>query len=117
MKRLFISTVLALLSLCTSGQQFFSGVTEYLQSISVMPADSIIARCDKLIEAAETEDKQSAMAGLIFDFFSVSPIMGNESVAIYVADNYFLNHRLKWSDPNTLPALTTYAEFNRESRI
>jgi hypothetical protein len=43
--------------------------------------------------------------------------MGHEAVAVHIADNWFLNGRLKLENENLYPILYTYAEFNRSSLV
>ncbi len=95
----------------------FNSVTEYFESLSTLPADSISARVDSLVLQGGDKEKMSRIAGMAFDYFSTSPIMGHDAVAVHVADRWFLNHELEWSDPDTFPMLYTYAEFNRRSLI
>jgi len=85
---------------------------EYLEE----PADSIIIKIDRLIAGAP-DSLKADVAGKAFNIYSDSPIMGHDAVAVHIADNYFLNGLLKWSDPETYPLLYTYASFNRSSLI
>ncbi len=95
----------------------FPNVTEYLDSIVYNPTDTIIKKVCILIDSVDDKDIQSSIAGIAYDYFSQSPIMGQEAVAVYIADNYFLNKKLKWSDEETYPLLYAFAEFNRQSLI
>lgn len=120
MKRL---ALIASLMLCwgwASAQQetnFYDSLKSYFEAISAMPADSINARLDVLIESAADDDVRAGIAGRAFDFFMDCPIMGAEGAAVYIADNYFLNKRLKWPSEETFPLLYTFAEFNRQSLL
>ncbi|MBQ0087768.1 MAG: thioredoxin family protein [Prevotellaceae bacterium] len=116
-KWIFCTLIVATLSLNLSAQNAYQNVTEYLNSIVFNPTDSIINKVCELIENIDSPQNQSTVAGIAFDFFSQSNIMGQEAVAVYIADNYFLNKRLKWSDEETYPLLFTFAEFNRQSLI
>ncbi|MCF0164861.1 MAG: redoxin domain-containing protein, partial [Bacteroidales bacterium] len=70
-----------------------------------------------LINQGGSEKQQADIAGVIFNYFAAAPYMGLETVAVHIADNWFLNKKLPWGDDNTYPILYTYAEFNRESLI
>lgn len=96
-----------------------SSVTEYLQSISGQSVGLINQRVDELIDSVGRVDPahQSAVAGMAFDFFTASPVMGHEAVAVHIADNWFLNQRLKLENEELYPVLYTYAEFNRSSLV
>lgn len=111
--------VFAALCLCLSAgaQDIYGSVTAYLQAISVMPVDSITARLDALIASADNDDTRAGIAGLAYNFFLDSPVMGAEGVSVYLADNYFLNKRLKWPSEATWPSLYAFAEFNRQSLL
>ncbi|MCF0177238.1 MAG: redoxin domain-containing protein, partial [Bacteroidales bacterium] len=113
-----ISIVVTLFSILPMGaQQIYSSVRSYLDGIVTLPIDSIIHKCDLLIAEGENAENQSKIAGLIFDYFTSSPIMGADGVAVHIADNYFLNKKLSWPNASSYPALFTFAEFNRESLI
>ena len=94
-------------------------VTGYLQTLLDEPVDTILVRVDRLIEAVgqQEPEQQSRTAGLAFDFFTSSPVMGHEAVAVHIADNWFLNGRLKLENEELYPILYTYAEFNRSSLV
>ena len=94
-----------------------ASLTSYLGSIVGQPVDSIIVKCDLLINQGGSEKQQADIAGVIFNYFAAAPYMGLETVAVHIADNWFLNKKLPWGDDNTYPILYTYAEFNRESLI
>lgn len=95
----------------------YPGITDYLKSLNRQPVDTIISKIDRLIDNVSDTATQSKIAGIAFDYYSSSPVMGHETVAVYLADNYFLNKRLKWSDEDSFVMLYTYAEFNRESLL
>lgn len=110
-----------LLCFCAAAQQPVThpSVTAYLQTLLDKPVDTINLRVDQLIESVGKEDPalQSKTAGVAFDFFTDSPVMGHEAVAVHIADNWFLNGRLKLENEELYPILYTYAEFNRSSLV
>ena len=124
MKRKSLLTVILAAALCTAPaahaqeQAVFNSVTEYFESISLtLPADSVCAKVDSLVARAESAEQKSRIAGLAFDYFRSSPVMGLDAVAVHIADRWFLSRELKWNDDATFPMLYTYAEFNRQSLI
>ncbi|MBO4768465.1 MAG: TlpA family protein disulfide reductase, partial [Bacteroidales bacterium] len=123
MKRMLLTVALAaalLLGAMAARAQdnpVFNSVTEYFDSLAPLPADSISARVDALVMQGGDRERMSQIAGLAFDYFSSSPVMGHDAVAVHIADRWFLNHTLDWSDQATFPMLYTYAEFNRLSLI
>ena len=94
-------------------------VTAYLQTLLEKPVDTINVCVDRLIDSVgrQQPELQSKVAGIAFDFFTDSPVMGHEAVAVHIADNWFLNNRLKLENEELYPILYTYAEFNRSSLI
>ena len=94
-------------------------VTAYLQTLLEKPVDTINVCVDRLIDSAgrQQPELQSKVAGIAFDFFTDSPVMGHEAVAVHIADNWFLNNRLKLENEELYPVLYTYAEFNRSSLV
>ena len=122
MRRMYIIGILLLACLLASAQEpatSHPSVTAYLQTLLEQPVDTINARVDRLIDSVgrQQPELQSKVAGIAFDFFTESPVMGHESVAVHIADNWFLNNRLKLENEQLYPILYTYAEFNRSSLI
>lgn len=95
----------------------YGSLKTYLAAISEMPVDSINARLDVLIDSAADDDIRAGIAGTAFNYYLDSPVMGAEGVSVYIADNYFLNKRLKWPSDATWPNLYAFAEFNRLSLL
>lgn len=120
MKRTFAILLMLLCPILTNAQdtlKVHESVTDYFRSIIAEPIDTIIARVDSLIARTPDPQSQATVAGLAFNFFSESPLMGQEAVAVHIADSCFLNKRLKWGDDQTYVKLYTFAEFNRQSLI
>ena len=99
-------------------KKVYDRVTSYFEkALSKLSVPEICVQIDRLIATGHDTEQQAPLAGLAVDYYSNAPIMGQEAVPIYVADNYFLNKKLPWSDPETFPLLYTVAEFNRASLI
>ena len=96
---------------------FYDSLKSYFDAVCVMPVDSINARLDALIASATDDEVRAGIAGRAFDYFIQCPVMGAEGVSVYIADNYFLNKRLKWPSEETYPTLYAFAEFNRQSLL
>lgn len=79
--------------------------------------DDIILLCDVIIQKSREAEIQIYLAYTIFEHFYNSNIMGHESVSVHIADNYFLNDRLKWPDEGGMQLLKLFADFNRSSLI
>ena len=125
MRRIMTIGLLLLASLAAAQERVqepataHASVTAYLQTLLGQPVDTINLRVDQLIESVGRQEPelQSKTAGLAFDFFTSSPVMGHEAVAVHIADNWFLNGRLKLENESLYPILYTYAEFNRSSLV
>lgn len=98
-------------------QAIFEAVEGDLPALSLLPVDSIIYFTDRIIGIMESREDSTDMAGLFLDFFMDCPVMGTEAVAVHIADNYFLNGKLRWPDENSYPELFAFAEFNRTSLL
>ena len=77
-----------------SEQKLYSYIDEYLK-LTPPHIDSLKAACDYIIAFTDDPVIKPKVAGYLFNHFSESSIMGQEEVAIYVAENYFLNGKLK----------------------
>lgn len=122
MKRLLVFWMLVLAAVSTMAQESpatHASVTAYLQTLLTEPVDTINLRVDQLIDSVgrQQPELQSSVAGIAFDYFSTSPIMGHEGVAVHIADNWFLNNKLKLENEQLYPILYTFAEFNRSSLV
>lgn len=120
--RRMLATVLLVLGLGAAFAQEttpHASVTAYLQTLLAEPVDTIVLRVDRLIDSVgrQQPELQSKVAGIAFDFFTASPVMGHEAVAVHLADEWFLNRRLKLENEQLYPVIYTYAEFNRSSLV
>ncbi len=123
MKRKWLLTLLVLVlgmgSAAAQEPATHNSVTAYLQTLLTEPVDSINLHVDRLIDSVgrQQPELQSKVAGIVFDYFSTSPVMGHEAVAVHIADEWFLNQRLKLESESLYPILYTFAEFNRSSLV
>lgn len=123
MKRLCLTvallTALILPSERASAQTVHSSVISFFESLQLSPPDTIEAKVFSLIDLSKSEGShvQSTIAGMAFDFFSKSNVMGVEKVAVDVARKYFLSGELQWEGSSTLAALEYYVQFNELSQI
>lgn len=77
----------------------------------------IKVKADQLISSGKDSAEQALIASYIFDYYQSSKYMGYEEVALYIADNYFLNDKLVWPQEDGLLMVKMFAEFNRQSMI
>ena len=122
MRRMLVISLLLVLWPCAGlrAQSFtHPSVTAYLQALAGEPVGAICRDVDRLIDSVgrQQPDLQSKVAGICFDFFSQSPVMGHDAVAVHVADEWFLNGKLRTENDQLYPLLYAYAEFNRQSLV
>ena len=61
----------------------------------------IKSKADQLIASGTDPQEQALIASYIFDYYQQSKYMGYEEIALYIADNYFLNKKLIFGHKNT----------------
>lgn len=126
-KLILISAIMVTVSLRLSAQESrvvrdsnLMKLNNYIsQVISMTPpvADSLTALSDLLIGAAKDTLMKTYIARVLFDNFFKSSIMGMETPAIYIAQNYFLNGKLKGFSDSDLEQVRFFTEFNKNSLI
>lgn len=92
-------------------------MVQYLKLLQYNHNDTIIKHLDRLIAAGGNERLQNRLAGTAYEFFRDPEIMGQEGVAVHIAQQWYLSGRLDWPDPEGLFMLKTFVEFNRHSLI
>ncbi len=109
-------------------------VIKYLKAIKLNPNDTIIKLVNNLITKAGEEtgkgekalypavkrasaDIQTLIASTVFNYFKDGDIMGQEAVAVSIAQEWFLNGRLKLEDSDRLFLIKTFTELNKHSLI
>ena len=92
-------------------------VEQYLSLIQYSHTDTILAKVNSLIEAGDDEHTKSFMAYTAYNFFYSSPIMGQEGIAVKIAQEWFLNDKLPWPNEEGKFMLKAFVEFNRQSLI
>ena len=92
-------------------------VEQYLSLIQYSHTDTILAKVNSLIEAGDDEHTKSFMAYTAYNFFYSSPIMGQEGIAVKIAQDWFLNDKLPWPNEEGKFMLKAFVEFNKHSLI
>ena len=91
-------------------------INQYL-SITPLHPDSLINACDYLISLTKDSLVSSHIASYLFNRFYSSDLMGMDGVAVHIAQNYFLNGKVKMPTSPDEMTLRMYVEFNRNSLI
>lgn len=92
-------------------------LTEYLNAISRESFDVQKQECDFLIGSTTDSLVRTAVARKILSTYMDSPVMGAETVAVHVIDNWFSNGAVKMSSDIDLLNARIFADFNRQSLI
>ncbi|HIZ87611.1 MAG TPA: TlpA family protein disulfide reductase [Candidatus Coprenecus pullistercoris] len=82
-----------------------------------MQPSEIISRADGFIMTGKTEEETARTAYYVYRYYRQSRIMGYDEIAIYIADNYFLNGRYRLDDQDALLEMRLFADTNRQSLI
>lgn len=126
MKKLIIITLVFLcMCLLSHARQLDSAMrasldaklTEYVAAIEAAGPDVQKEEADFLIESVSDSLTRQHIALKLYDHYLNSKVMGSESVAIYILDNWFFNGKVKMPDEIGLINARIYAEFNRQSLI
>ena len=92
-------------------------VEQYLRLIQYSHTDTILAKVNNLINAGDDEQTKSFMAYTAYNFFYNSPLMGQEGIAVKIAQEWFLNDKLPWPNKEGKFMLKAFVEFNKHSLI
>ena len=92
-------------------------MTEYLSAIKHESLDVQKEECDFMISSCSDSLVRHHVANTIYEHYRDSKIMGAESVAIHLFDNWFLSGVVKMDDEMEMLAAKVFAEFNRRSLI
>ncbi len=94
-----------------------NGYIDNYISMTPLHKDSLIRSCDYLISFSKDSLIKSHIARYLFEKFYSSKLMGMESVAVYIAKNYYLNKKLAWPDKVGFIGLQIFVEFNENSLL
>ena len=92
-------------------------VEQYLGLLQYNHNDTIIKHVDSLIAGGGNRELQNRLAYTAYNFFYDPQIMGQEGVAVHIAQKWFLNDKLDWPNKEGKFMLRTFVEFNRHSLI
>ena len=92
-------------------------VEQYLRLIQHSHSDTILAKVNNLINAGDDTHTKSFMAYTAYNFFYNSPLMGQEGIAVKIAQDWFLNDKLPWPNEEGKFMLKAFVEFNKHSLI
>ena len=88
---------------------------EYFAALAGEPLSVQNAECDFLIESCQDSLVRQFVALKIYDHYLNSKIMGEDGVAVHVADTWFIPGRVAMHAELDLLNAKVFAEFNRQS--
>lgn len=90
---------------------------EYFEALEKEPVSIKIQECEYMIRTCRDSLQRQYVAVRIYDHFLGSKVMGDESVAVYMVDEWFIPGKVQmYSDIDLLNA-KVYAQFHRNSLI
>ncbi len=92
-------------------------VEQYLRMLEYNHNDTIAHRIDGMISSANDKRLQTRLAATAYEHFHNPSIMGQEGVAVHIADKWFINGPLEWPNEEGKFLLRTFVELNRHSLI
>ena len=121
MKKCLIGAFLCLLSFSLSAQEPYpelgAKLDEYFLALTGESAAVQNAECDFLIESCRDSLVRQYVTLKIYNHYLGSKIMGDDAVAVHVADKWLLSGAVPMPEPDDLLNVKVFADFNRASLI
>ena len=90
---------------------------EYFAALAGDPIPVQNAECDFLIESCQDSLTRQFVALKIYDHYLNSRIMGDDGVAVHIADTWFIPGKVAMKDELDLLNAKVFAEFNRQAQL
>lgn len=90
---------------------------EYFVSLSGEKTDVVNRECDFIIESCQDPDVRQWVALYVYDHYLSSSVMGEEAVAVHVAEEWFLSGKVPMKSDMDLMNARIFVEFNKSSLI
>ena len=90
---------------------------EYFAALAGDPVPVQNAECDFLIESCKDSLTRQFVALKIYDHYLNSKIMGDDGVAVHVADTWLIPGKVAMKDEMDLLNAKVFAEFNRQAQL
>ena len=122
MKRLLVAlaALFAAFSLSAQDERFEAlgaKLEEYFAALAGDPIPVQNAECDFLIESCQDSLTRQFVALKIYDHYLNSKIMGDDGVAVHVADTWFIPGKVAMHSDLDLLNAKVFAEFNRQAQL
>ena len=90
---------------------------DYITSMSFIPVEEKYQECDFLIGSVSDSLVRNHIAVHLYEKFQSSNLMGDEAVAIYLTDNWFVPGKVAFPDYASFATARVFADFNRQSLL
>ena len=90
---------------------------EYFAALAGDPVPVQNQECDFLIESCKDSLTRQFVALKIYDHYLNSKIMGDDGVAVHIADTWFIPGKIAMKDELDLLNAKVFAEFNRQAQL
>ena len=90
---------------------------EYFAALAGDPIPVQNAECDFLIESCKDSLTRQFVTLKIYDHYLNSKIMGDDGVAVHIADTWFIPGKVAMKDELDLLNAKVFAEFNRQAQL
>jgi len=121
MKKLLVCFVIGLMAFVSAQAQNYQALgnklEEYFTALAGEDASVQQKECDYLIESCQDSLVRQYVTLKIYDHYLRSKIMGDDAVAVHVADKWLLSGKVKMDSAEDLANVDIYATFNRKSLI
>ena len=94
-----------------------SKLDEYLSQMTYLTPEEKSQECDFLMSAVSDSIVRNHVAVHLYEKYSTSNLMGDEAVAIYLTDNWFVPGKVSFEDYASLATARIFADFNRQSLL
>ncbi len=131
-KSLLVAVSMALLSLsdfqCAAASEISSPdstvlaslgkkLTEYVGALAPLDLGAQEEECDFLISSCRDSVTRQYVASWLYRHYQSSHLMGVESVALHIADNWFFTGKISAVSEADLMDMRIWADFNRQSMV
>ena len=122
MKRLLTALLAVFIGFSLSAQDarfeaLGAKLDEYFAALAGDPVSVQNAECDYLIESCKDSLTRQYVALKIYDHYLNSKIMGDDGVAVHIADTWFIPGKVAMKDELDLLNAKVFAEFNRQAQL
>lgn len=121
MKRIAVIILLAAMSFNGFAQDGFAQLDSlldvYCRTMQQEPQEVKQNECDFMIRSAEDSITRQHIARKLFDYYVAAPLMGEESIAIYLYDKWFATGTLSVGNEFAQMDAEIFVTFNRNNQI